>query len=279
MALVAGSLATFNPCGFGLLPAFVSLQMTETRSEERSLSRMTRGLEIGVAVGAGFLAIFMVAAIPIALGASALAGYFSWAGLAVGLGLVVVALMALGGKDIGFSMRRKSNAPPSRPSLVAFGIGYGTASLGCTLPVLLALIGTATTSGSAIGLVGIFAAYGIGTMTTLIGIAVAAAAARVGVLARLKRLVPHMHRLSGVLLLVAGMYVTYYWGQILLKGPVATGSDVLIGPITRFAAAVERTGAAFGLPLILMAGSISLFAVGATVMHRIGKTRAEARHR
>lgn len=180
VALVAGSLATFNPCGFGLLPAFLSLQITEETGEGDATRRVSRGLEVGVAVAAGFLAIFVVAAVPIALGATALAGYFSWAGFLVGLALVVVAVMGLSGKHIGFSIHGRSNAPPSRPSLVAFGIGYGTASLGCTLPVLLALIGAATTSGSAIGPVTTFAAYGLGTMITLVAIAVTIAGARAG---------------------------------------------------------------------------------------------------
>lgn len=279
VALVAGSLATFNPCGFGLLPAFVSLQMTEVTGEHATPGRLGQGLEVGAAVGAGFLAIFIVAAVPIALGATALAGYFSWAGLLVGLSLIVVAVMGLGGKHIGFSISRGTNAPPTRPGLVAFGIGYGTASLGCTLPVLLALIGAATTSGSRIGLVAIFAAYGLGTMITLLAIAVTVAGARAGLVGWIKRLIPHMHRLSSALLLVAGIYVTYYWGQILVKGAAASGSDPVISVIARAAAAVERTGAAYGIPLILTASSISLVAVGAMLAQRIGRSRSGSMHR
>lgn len=274
MALVAGSLATFNPCGFALLPAFVSLQMSDGSGEQARLRRMSRGIEAGVAVGVGFLAIFMVAAIPIALGATALATYFSWAGLLVGLGLVVVAVMGLRGKHIGFSIPRRRSALLTGPGFVAFGIGYGTASLGCTLPVLLALIGAATTSGSAIALVGTFAAYAIGTMITLVAISVAAAGARAGVVARMKRLIPHMHRITSAVLLVAGVYVTYYWGQILLNGAAATGSDPVIGLVTRVATAVERAGAAYGVALIAVAASISLVAVGVAVAQRMRRSGA-----
>ncbi|MCA1673312.1 MAG: hypothetical protein LC799_14305, partial [Actinobacteria bacterium] len=257
VALVAGSLATFNPCGFGLLPAFVSLQMTDLPSDEGTSRRVSRGLEVGVAVAAGFLAVFMAAAIPVALGATALASYFSWAGLLVGLSLIVVALMGLSGKNIGFSIRGRTNTPPTRPSLVAFGIGYGTASLGCTLPVLLALIGAATTSGNAIDLMATFAAYGLGTMITLTAIAVTVAGARAGLVARIKRLIPHMQRLASALLLVAGVYVTYYWGQVVLRGAAASASDPVITMITSAASALERTGAAYGVPLILITASIA----------------------
>lgn len=279
MALVAGSLATFNPCGFGLLPAFVSLQITDRPGEEGTARRLGRGVEAGVAVGAGFLAIFILAAVPIALGATALAGYFSWAGLLVGLALIVVAVMGLSGKHIGFSIRGRSHAPAGRPGLVAFGIGYGTASLGCTLPVLLALIGASTTSGSPIGLVATFTAYGLGTMITLVAIAVTVAGARAGLVRAIKRVLPHMHRLSSALLLVAGIYVTYYWAQLLVRGAAASGSDPIIGLISRAAAAVERTGAAYGVPLILIATSISLVAVAVVVAQRIGRSRSSSVHR
>ncbi|MDQ3619994.1 MAG: cytochrome c biogenesis protein CcdA [Actinomycetota bacterium] len=274
VALVAGSLATFNPCGFGLLPAFVSLQMTDLPSEDGISSRVSRGLEVGVTVAAGFLTVFTAAAVPVALGATALAAYFSWAGLLVGLSLIVVALMGLSGKHIGFSTRRRTNVPPTRPSLVAFGMGYGTASLGCTLPVLLALIGAATTSGSALAPVGTFAAYGLGTMITLVAIAVTVAGARAGLVVRIKRLIPHMHRLGNVLLLVAGVYVTYYWAQILLRGAAGSTSDPVIRVTTRVAAALERTWAAYGVPLILITASISLVAVGAMLALRTGRSRS-----
>lgn len=274
VALVAGSLATFNPCGFGLLPAFISLQMADVPSEDGTSRRLSRGLEVGVAVAAGFLAVFMAAAIPVALGATVLASYFSWAGLLVGLSLIVVALMGLGGKHLGFSTRGRTNRPPTRPSLIAFGIGYGTASLGCTLPVLLALIGAATTSGSAIALVGTFVAYGLGTMITLVAIAVTVAGARARLVARIKRLIPHMHRLASALLLVAGVYVTYYWGQMLLRGAAASASDPVITVITSAAAALERAGASYGVPLILVSASISLVAVGTVIAQRTGRSRS-----
>ncbi|MFN2388513.1 MAG: cytochrome c biogenesis CcdA family protein [Actinomycetota bacterium] len=273
VALLAGSLATFNPCGFGLLPAFVSLQMTELPGEDGTSRRVGRGLEVGVAVAAGFLAVFMAASIPVALGATALASYFSWAGLLVGLSLVVVALVGLGGKHIGFSIHRRTKGPPTRPGLVAFGVGYGTASLGCTLPVLLALIGAATTSGSAIALVGTFAAYGLGTTITLVGIAVTVAGARAGLVTRIKAVIPHMHRSSTVLLLVAGVYVTYYWGQIVVRGAAASASDPVIEGIARAAAALERTGAAYGVPLILITASISVVAAGTMVLQGTGRSR------
>jgi cytochrome c biogenesis protein CcdA len=273
VALLAGSLAIFNPCGFGLLPAFVSLQMTDLPSEEGTSRRLSRGLEVGVAVSAGFLAVFLAAAIPVTLGATALASYFSWVGLLVGLVLIVVALMGLGGRHIGFSIRARTDTPPTRPSLVAFGVGYGTASLGCTLPVLLALIGAATTSGSAIALVGTFAAYGLGTMITLVAIAVTIAGAQVGLVNRIKRLIPHMHRLANGLLLVAGLYVTYYWGKVAVNGSAAGASDPVITVITKAASALERTGAAYGIALIFITASISLIAVGALIVQRRDRSR------
>jgi cytochrome c biogenesis protein CcdA len=67
----------------------------------------------------------------------------------------------------------------------AFGFAYGAASLGCTLPLFLGLIGTATAAGGRSAAVGAFALYGAG-MAAALGVPTAAAGiVSFGVLARM----------------------------------------------------------------------------------------------
>lgn len=96
-----------------------------------------------------------------------------------------------------------------------FGVGYGTASLSCTLPIFLAAIGTALT-GSLAGSALSFLAYAAGMGTVLTALAVAAALSWSGLALLLRRLLPHMRRASGALLCLAGAYVVYYWAFFLL---------------------------------------------------------------
>jgi len=96
-------------------------------------------------------------------------------------------------------------------------MGYGTASLSCTLPVFLAATGGAVT-GSLAGSALSFLAYAAGMGTILTALAVAAALSQQGLARALGRAVPYVNRAGGALLLLAGAYVVYYWAFFLWPG-------------------------------------------------------------
>ena len=125
------------------------------------------------------------------------------------------------------SVRTRAREPSLRADLL-FGIGYGTASLSCTLPIFLAATGTAVT-GSAGASALSYLAYAGGMGTILTALAVGAALSRRGLALALRRLVPYVGRASGALLMLAGAYVVYYWGFFLLPGSATrTGGRALI---------------------------------------------------
>ena len=65
VALVAGGLAVVNPCGFPLLPAFLSFYLGADEHElPRAPTRILQGLLVGVLVSAGFLGLFALASLP-----------------------------------------------------------------------------------------------------------------------------------------------------------------------------------------------------------------------
>nr|MBA2599469.1 hypothetical protein [Actinomycetota bacterium] len=73
LALVAGALASVNPCGFPLLPAFLSFYVgAEEESFARAPARAAQGLLVGLFVSAGFLSVFALVGIPIAYGVTRL---------------------------------------------------------------------------------------------------------------------------------------------------------------------------------------------------------------
>lgn len=101
LAFGAGVLAVFNPCGFALLPAFVSYaggvgEADDTapgaRQEAALPTRLVRGALLGVPLTAGFLLVFLVAGGALAAGGRALTQIFPWLGLVVG---VVLALLGV----------------------------------------------------------------------------------------------------------------------------------------------------------------------------------------
>ena len=228
-AFLLGAVAAFNPCGFGLLPAYLGLYMNDG-SQRGSAARVRRALVVGASVAGAFALVFGVASALFSIGFSAvsslLAGALPWLGLGVGALLVVAGGMALSGRSIRFD-------PPQRVTgklgseatsagvrgYMAFGLGYGLASLGCTLPLFIALVGTATAAGGRGSAVGAFALYGAGMATTLGVLALVASLAGVGIVRRGKAMARLVPGLGAALLLVSGAYVVYYWltaGRLLL---------------------------------------------------------------
>ena len=154
---------------------------------------------MGALVAVGFLGVFTAGWFAAQPGLGAIADAVPWVGLSPAWRLAHRAR-----SDRGTSRLRLSAFPPVRvrsergvAAMVLFGVGYGAASLGCTLPIFLALIGASLGADK----LAIFAAYGIGMAIVLMALAVAVACARQGLASRLRPLLPHVARLAAVLLM------------------------------------------------------------------------------
>lgn len=267
LALVAGALASVNPCGFPLLPAFLSFYVGADEEDlPRAPARVGQGLLVGLLVSAGFLAVFALVGVPIAYGVTQLTGAIPWAGFAIGALMVMVAVAGLAGRILYLRPRQPLQVRRRRRpgTMVWFGAAYAVCSLGCTLPIFVALVGASLATTSVIEGTIVFGAYGLGMATMLMALSLGAALARDGLARRLKRLLPHMQRVASGLLLIAGAYLTYYWARVLWSPPKSLSSDPLVGAMTRFATLVQRAaGSSGGRGAVLVAGGV--VAVGIAV--------------
>jgi cytochrome c-type biogenesis protein len=255
VALVAGSLAALNPCGFPLLPAFLSYYVgAEEHSLPRGPSQVAQGLVVGATVASGFLGVFAALAIPISLGATRLTSAVPWAGLVVGAGMAVIGGLAAAGRHMGLTPPPGMRARRGRGvfTMVIFGAGYAICSLGCSLPIFLALIGASLASAGITEAFVILEAYGLGMATTVMALSVGAALARDGLARALGGLLPHMHRIAGGLLLVSGVYLSYYWGRVLWAPPEALSTDPLVTVVSSFANWAQGSAASGGGRLLVL---------------------------
>lgn len=276
IALVAGGLAALNPCGFPLLPAFLSFYVGANEGQlPRAPGRVAQGLFVGLLVTSGFLGVFALVGLPIVYGARVVADAVPWAGLTIGLLLAATGIVALVGGRVALGL-----ASPLRPgrergaaTMVLFGAGYGVASLGCTLPLFLALVGSSLGAGRGDSLL-VFAAYGLGMALVLTALSVAAALAREGLARGLRRLVPYMSRIAGALLLVAGAYVSYYWLRLEFGDNATLANDPIVGFGTRFTARLEVLARGEGVLVLIAAGIFVGLALAASLWQRSRRARA-----
>ena len=169
-AFGAGLAAAFNPCGFAMLPAYMGLYMgTGDEKETHPVMQIGRALLVGGAVTAGFVVLFGIAGVVIGIGARSVVGdVLPWLGLAIGVLLAVVGAWVIGGGKLYTAIAQQAAArigDPGQnnvPGYFLFGVSYGVASLSCTLPIFLAVVGTTFAVSSILTSLGQFVLYALG---------------------------------------------------------------------------------------------------------------------
>lgn len=240
LALAAGMLAAVNPCGFALLPAYLSVLVLGDDSPGAGRA-VGRALALTGWMTVGFVAVFGIFGIVISPIASQVQQYLPWFTVVFGAlvalaGLWLVAgrelpAIRLGGRGSGAAITR------SAPAMVGFGASYAAASLTCSIAPFLALVVASFRAGSIAEGVALYVAYAAG-MGLLVGIAaVAVALARRGMVTGLRRTGRWVPRVAGALLLLVGLYVAWYgaWELRVLGGGDAAD------PVIEIAARIQRT--------------------------------------
>ncbi len=216
-AFAAGMVASVNPCGFFMLPAYLSYQLgarSATFEQSSRIHRAASALGLGVVATSGFLLILAAVGAVVAAGGQWLNRTFPYAGVAIGVALTMLgAWMLRGGRTIGLLAASRAHVAPARSArnVFLFGIAYATGSLNCTLPVFLLVVGTSLASQGLGASFGQFISFGLGMGTILVAVTIGAALFQDAVTRTLRTVIPHVHRLSALFLIGAGLYLVYYW--------------------------------------------------------------------
>lgn len=220
-AFGAGMVSAVNPCGFFLLPVYMTLYLgaEETDFQKHSLlSRIAKAAWIAVVVTTGFGLLFGLVGSIVSAGGYFLMGIVPWFAMVVGILLTGLGIWLLLGHTLSFpfitdlATRIGDPRDISTGGFFFFGVAFAITSLGCTLPIFLAVVGSAVTTGDVLTALARFVSYILGTgfvlFILILGIALVKERFVVGTI---KRLVPYVHKISAIFLLTAGVYIIYYW--------------------------------------------------------------------
>lgn len=219
-AFGAGMVSTVNPCGFALLPAYLSLYLgarEEDFAQRSAFDRAAKALDIGAMVTLGFILLFGGVGLIIAVGGQFLVRVFPWLGLLTGVVMAILGVLLLGGKHLYSGLLAHLAAhieTPRRGGLRAylvFGIAYGMASLCCTLPVFLVVVGSSIAVQGVIAGLFQFISYALGMGVVLIIFTLGMALFKRATVGSFRALVPYVERVSAGLMLLMGLYLVYYW--------------------------------------------------------------------
>lgn len=261
LALLAGALAAFNPCGFALLPAYLTIQVADTDRPARRAVRFTVGMAVG------FVAVFGVAGLALSP-LTALGRWLPVVTVALGVALLAAGGALLAGRSLGLAVHVRGTAPTGTwRTQIGYGVTFALASLSCTLAPFLAVTSTALRSGSVPGVVASFLAYALGMAAVVGALALLAATASAQV-ARVRRVTPVITRVSGVLMVLAGAYVTWYGVyelRVLNGGPA---SDPVVSAALGVQGWLVRTVSDAGAGFVALVGVAVLLAVAAPLVWR-----------
>lgn len=273
IAFGAGMLATVNPCGFAMLPAYLGYFLGQDSGRQDARTSVARSLGVGLAVAGGFLVVFSVAGLAIYHLSASIDRWTPWATMVIGAGLVVLGIFMLRGFEpvIPLPKLDKGGKARSGPSMFVFGISYAVASISCALPVFTSAVAGTFRRENLASSLAVFLAYSLGMTLVLLLLTVSLGMARQGMVRWLRRALPYVTRVSGLLLVVAGGYLAHYgWYEIRLRdgrGADSSAVDIVTGwsdSIARWVADIGPTRLGLLLALALAAILTATFATRAT---------------
>ena len=227
-----GLVAAVNPCGFPLLPVYLSLFIEgKDAAQISAVTKVRRGLSAGLYATCGFVLLFGITGI---LTEAGLAGTYdltsSWARYPLallGVMLVVYGIATIAGKSLNLHLPQvRPGLAQRRPLAIGlFGISYGVASLGCSLPFFLGGVVSAFPHRGILHGIETFVAYSLGMGLLLTVVALVMSVTGLATARRFRVLSPLVRPLGGLILIAVGLYVASYWISAIVN---PTGSTAVM---------------------------------------------------
>ena len=221
-AYAVGAASAVNPCGFAMLPAYLGLYVSGGNREQdrrQPIRLVSRAVMVGLSVSVGFVALFGAVGLILAFGSQAVVvAALPYVGLAVGVLLIGAGAYMAGGGKIYTSLAQRAAArigDPGQlnvPGYALFGVSYGLASLSCTLPLFLAVLGVgAGLSSGFLETLGQFLLYAAGMGSVIMALTLGMAVARTVLIRWMRAILPYVGVVGAWLMVVAGTYIVFYW--------------------------------------------------------------------
>ncbi len=232
-AFGVGMVALLNPCGFGLLPAYLGFFLGQNNDSPSRWISLNRAQGVGLAMTLGMLTVFGFFGLVFGGLQSAVASRLPYFNIALGIGLVALGIAMLRGYQLTLKIPKlqKGGSSGSFVSMYLFGASYATASLTCTLGLFITAVnsgsfGSDAGSGGFGSSLGSLVSYGLGMGLLATMITLALAFGKRGLVGKFQSILPKINFISAILLLIVGPYSVGYgiWElQVLGEWPLGDG--------------------------------------------------------
>ncbi len=241
-ALAAGMAAALNPCGFAMLPAYLTYFVGTGDAEGGQARSISRALLVSLVLTAGFVVVFGVFGLVTTPFAISIEQHLPWVTIVIGIALAILGVAMLAGKQVMLSTPKLGKGGGRElPSMFLFGVSYAVASLSCTIGPFLAVTTSTFRSANYASGVLAFVTYGLGMGLLISILTLAVALTQTSVVTLLRRALPYVTRVSGGFLVLAGLYVAWYgWWEVrinrgeLVDDPIANVGETVRDNVNRW---------------------------------------------
>lgn len=213
LAFSAGAVSFLNPCSFALLPAYLSffLGKDEKQANQVTLSQgVVKGLKYGLSATLGFAAVFLTIGSLVSFAGvqiKPLLTPFNWI---IGIVLIILGLFWILNKSFLYFSSFSGKIKLRRSSFFLFGAGYALSSLACVFPVFLMLILSTVETGGFLSGISVFISFTLGMGFLMIIVTIAMALSKEYLIKKFRELEKYITRISGVILILAGIYLLFH---------------------------------------------------------------------
>ena len=209
-SLLAGAVSFFSPCSFALFPGYAAFYLG---SEEEKKEHPAK---LGAMASLGVISFFIVLSIILIIVGNSFTRYLGYVAPTIGFLLVALGIILFAGYSFKTPFiqkaldKFKSKETRSKRNMYLFGVGYGAVSMGCTLPLLFALIIVPLTTGRISTVFLSLLVYGIAMSMLMIGVTYLVAWSEDRLIKKMVKSTGTIKKVSGLALIVIGGYLVYY---------------------------------------------------------------------
>jgi cytochrome c biogenesis protein CcdA len=206
IAYTAGALAFLSPCALPLLPTYISYFME--RKEEQF--RIAQSIYMAISLLGGFLSVFIIIGV---IPTFIISEFSRWVWLltpVIGAMLILLGLITIF-TSITERLPRfeiQISGLGEIPFLI-YGVAYGAASLGCSLPIFLLVMLQVSSAQSLTDIAYLFISYGLGAATLIIPLTLTLALTKSFIHKWMLNLMPYIKKINGLVLIIAGAYMLF----------------------------------------------------------------------
>lgn len=217
-SFMSGVLMLFNPCGFAMLPAYVSLFLQHNLQTGGSITKkLIRAVFLSLLTSLGFIIVFSIIGLAAGGLSDILSKLLNQITVFIALLILVLGILIISGKDALTSISLDRFDPTKKVQVkntsylffFLYGIGYALTSIGCAFPIFLTVLTSSMGTTNFLEPLKNLLVLSLGMSLTLLAISILIALLGNVMITFLRKYLGVVKKIMGLVVTGAGVYLIY----------------------------------------------------------------------